>query len=148
MPDPEEETETNEPEPESRPEADERVLAQRRKWLRLGVFGAIVGVAAALILPTIPREQRLRLHLGSGSSRVVRIDARVGRDGGWERVSTWRFERGAPPSVNWTFDLPNGTADVEVDLMTATSTSSQRGRVELNAQETSVELAEAMRALD
>ncbi|MBI2388977.1 MAG: hypothetical protein HYV09_05100 [Deltaproteobacteria bacterium] len=146
-----EETEANEPEPESRPKADERALAQRRKWLRLGVFGAIVGVAAALILPTIPRGQNLRLHLGSGSSRVIRVDARVGRDGGtpgWERETTWRFDRGAPPSVNWTFELPNGAADVEVELATPTRTVSKRVHVDLNAAETTLELQDTTRALD
>jgi hypothetical protein len=121
----------------------------RRRWLRLGVFGAFVGIAAALVLPTVPRDQNLRLHLGPGSSKVVRATARVTRDmaSGWDRETTWRFDQGAPPSIVWRFELPNGKAEVEVELASAAAVSAQRATIELKSEETSVELGEAMRGL-
>lgn len=123
---------------------------ERRRWLRLGVFGAILGVAAALVLPAVPRAQHLRLHLGSGSSRVVRATARIAKDvaSGWDRETTWRFEHGAPPSLAWDLELPNGAADVEVELASAASIASHRTKVDLHGNETSVELGEAMRGLE
>jgi hypothetical protein len=122
----------------------------RRRWLRWGVFGAFLGVATALVLPTVPRAQHLRLHLGSGSTKVVRATARIARDValGWDRETTWRFDRGAPPSVAWDFELPNGTADVEVELASAASISSHRAKVDLAGKETSVELSEALRGME
>jgi len=121
----------------------------RRRWLRLGVFGAFLGVAAALVLPNVPRDQNVRLHLGSGSTKVVRATARITRDAtsGWDRETTWRFDNGAPPSIVWRFELPNGNAEVEVELASSASIASQRTKVELKGEETTVELAEAMRGL-
>jgi hypothetical protein len=113
------------------------------------VFGGFLGVAAALIVPTVPREQNLRLHLGAGSSRVVRATARITRDpsGGWDRETTLRFDNGAPPSIVWRFELPHGKAEVEVELASNAAVSSQRTKIELKGEETSVELSEAMRGL-
>lgn len=138
-------SETNEQPDETSP----AVANARRRWLRLGVFGAIVGVAAALVLPAVPRDQNVRLHLGTGSSKVVRATARISRDlpSGWDRETTWRFDHGAPPSIVWRFELPNGNADVEVELASNGATSSQRSKIELKGEETSVELSDAMRGL-
>jgi hypothetical protein len=138
-------SETNESTEEKSPSVGE----SRRRWLRLGVFGAILGVAAALVLPAVPRDQSVRLHLGPGSSKVVRATARVTRDmaSGWDRETTWRFDNGAPPSIVWRFELPNGKADVEVELASSGAVSSQHAKVEFKGEETSVELAEAMRGL-
>lgn len=122
---------------------------RRRRWLRFAVFGAFAGVAAALVVPTVPRAQRLRLHLGAGSSKVVRATARITRDlaAGWDRETTWSFSNGAPPSVAWSFDLPNGAAEVEVELASAASIASHKAKVDLHGHETSVELSDAMRGL-
>lgn len=124
----------------------------RRRWLRLGVFGAFLGVAAALVVPTVPRDQNVRLHLGAGSTKVVRATARITRDAasGWDRETTWRFDpptHSAPPSIVWRFELPNGNAEVEVELASNASIASQRAKVELKGEETTVELTEAMRGL-
>lgn len=124
--------------------------ASRRRWLRFAVFGAFLGVAGAIVLPTVPRDQQLRLHLGPGSTRVTRATARITRDlaGGWDRETTWRFDHGAPPSITWKFELPNGGADVEVELASALAVTSRRARVELSGEEQSVELSEALRGLE
>ncbi|GAC1355856.1 MAG: hypothetical protein NVSMB47_09290 [Polyangiales bacterium] len=123
------------------------VRARSKLQIRLVVFSILGLLAAVLILPKVPREQRMRLHFGVGSSHVVRATARVGRDGAWDRESTWRFERGAPASVEWTFALPNGEADVEVELSSATSSAQSHQRVDLRGGETSLELAEPTRGL-
>ena len=54
---------------------DDDLRATRRRWLRFAVFGGFLGVAAAIVLPTVPREQNLRFHLGAGSTRVVSATA-------------------------------------------------------------------------
>lgn len=143
MTDETEETHAGEPAP-----AAETGVA-RRRWLRLGVFGAFIGIAAALVLPTVPREQRVRLHLGPGSTRVVGATARIARDvaSGWDRETTWRFDHGAPPSVAWSFELPNGTADVEVELASAASITHQRAKIDLHGDEMTVELTDSVRGL-
>lgn len=127
-------------------------VPERSRWARFGVIGAIIGIGAALVVPNVPRSQEVRLHLGPGSSRVVRMSARVGSghaEGGWDRQTTWRFDRGAPPSVSWSFQLPHGEADVEVELSSAlAATASKRIHLELSGKETVVELAEAMRGLE
>lgn len=130
-------------------EDDRESGTARRRWLRLGVFGAFIGIAAALVLPTVPREQHVRLHLGAGSTRIVAATARVARNvaEGWDRETTWRFEHGAPPSITWSFDLPNGTADVEVELASAATITHQRAKVDLHGDEMTVELAEAVQGL-
>jgi hypothetical protein len=133
------------PEAEAEPETG----VARRRWLRLGVFGAFSGIAAALVLPTVPREQHVRLHLGPGSTRVVAATARIARDvaSGWDRETTWRFDRGAPPSVTWNFELPNGTADVEVELASAVSVTHQRAKLDLHGDEMTLELEASVRGL-
>ncbi|MGZ5968760.1 MAG: hypothetical protein ACXWP4_13905, partial [Polyangiales bacterium] len=70
----------------------------RRALLRLAVFGVVAIGAAVFVLPALPRAQHLRLHLGSGSSQLVKASARIGREGAWDRVTSWRFDHGAPPS--------------------------------------------------
>jgi hypothetical protein len=130
---------------------DEQDLGRsRRRWLRFAVFGAFMGVAAALVLPTVPRDQSVRLHLGAGSTRVTRATARITRDvtGGWDRETTWSFDHGAPPSITWKFELPNGNADVEVELASAVAISSHRAKVDLAGHEATVELTDAMRGLE
>lgn len=137
------------------PERDEPVahkVGERSRWLRFGVIGAIVGIAAAIVVPNIPRSQQVRLHFGPGSSKVVQIAARVASpkfDGTWDREATFRYEKGAPPSVLWSFELQNGEADIEVELASAMAvTLSKRFHVELAGKETNVELGEAMRGLE
>ncbi len=132
--------------------ATERDAARRRRWTRLAVMGGVFAIGAAMILPEVPREQRVRLHLGAGSSRVVKATARVaqvkGRAGPtWDRETTWQFPSGAPPSVGWTFELPNGAAEVEVELVSAADSVAKTTRVELGGDEANVELVEALRAL-
>jgi hypothetical protein len=142
-------------------EAADKAARARRRWTRFVVMGGVFAIGAVMIYPTVPREQDLRLHFGSGSSRVVRATARVarvvapederasGREGNaWERETTWSFANGAPPSITWSFELPNGAADVEVEVTTQLGGASRTTRIELKGGETKVELAELMRALD
>jgi hypothetical protein len=125
--------------------------------LRFGLVGAAIGIAAAIVVPNIPRSQQVRLHLGPGSSRVVHVAARIAAgkaeanrpEGTWDRQASFRFEHGAPPSVMWNFELPNGEADLEVELASSMAVSlSKRFHVELTGKETNVELGEAMRGLE
>ena len=127
---------------------DERAANARRRLIRMGVIGAVFAIGAAFVLPNAPRSQRVRIHFGGGSSRVVRATARVGRDGVWDRETTWRFESGAPPSLAWSFELPNGSANVEVEVASAARIASRTVQVELSGGETSVELAPAMSGLE
>jgi hypothetical protein len=120
--------------------------ARRRRWLRIGVFVAFLGVAGIFVLPRVPHDQRVRVHLGPGSSRVVRVTARVSRDGVLDRETTFRFDHGAPPAFEWEFELPNGKADVELELATASGLAEQKSSVELRGEETTVEAADAMHA--
>jgi hypothetical protein len=117
---------------------------RRRLWLRIGTFVAFIGVAGAFVLPRVPRSQHVRVHLGTGSSRLVRVTARISREGALDRESTFRFDHGAPPSLEWEFELPNGGADVEVELASATGLGEQRTHVELDGKELTVEAREAM----
>ena len=123
------------------------VRRRSKLQIRLAIFSIVGLLAAVLILPKVPREQQVRLHFGVGSRHVVGATARVGRDGAWDRESTWRFERGTPASVVWTFALPNGVADLEIELSSATSTTLQRQRVELKGGESSLELSDATSGL-
>jgi len=120
----------------------------RRKLIRPIVFAVVAGIAAIFLLPKVPRTQQVRLHLGVGASRVVSATARVGRDGAWDRETTWHFDRGAPASVDWAFDLPNGPANVEVELETARSTDQRTVQLELHGGETKVELSDVTRGLE
>jgi hypothetical protein len=131
-------------------ERDDAPSRARRRWLRVGVFGAFVGVAAALVVPKVPRAQEVRLHLGPGSTRVVQATARITHEPGssWDRETRWRFTNGAPPSVQWAFELPNGDSEIEVELASSTSNVTRRVRLHLGGGETNVELAEAMRGLE
>lgn len=130
--------------------------AARRRGIGFVVIALIAAVAAILILPKIPRAQTLRLHLGAGSSRIAHATFRLsragddtgGREGAWERVVTYRWERGAPPSVAWTFDLPNGPAALEVELETAADRTVGTIPIELEGQEMRVELEGVMRGLE
>lgn len=126
------------------PTATEAQQARRRRWLRIGTFVAFLGVASAFVLPRVPRAQHVRVHLGSGSSRVVRVTARVSRDGSLDRETSFRFDRGAPPAFEWDFELPNGAADVEIELITLAGVAEQKTRVELDGKETTVEAKDAM----
>jgi hypothetical protein len=115
--------------------------------LRFAVFGVVAIGAAVFVLPALPRAQHLRLHLGSGSSQLVRASARIGHDGAWDRVTSWRFEHGAPPSISWDFELPNGAQEIEVELSSASDSVTKKVHVELAGGETTVELQDAMRGL-
>jgi len=160
-------TEPEEQEPDE-PVGDEtapEAVPQRSRWRRFGVIGAIIGIAAAVVVPNVPRAQQVRLHLGPGSSRVTHLAARVAAgnshthvppsadpwksEGAWDRQATWRFDHGAPPSVTWSFELQNGEADIEIELASSMATTlSKRFHVELTGKETNVELGEAMRGLE
>jgi hypothetical protein len=119
-----------------------------RRFVRPAVFAVVAGVAAVVLLPKVPRSQQVRLHLGVGSSRVVSATARIGRDGTWDRETTWRFDHGAPASIDWSFDLANGPAQVEVELQSATSTGQRTLRIDLRGGASEVELAEVTRGLE
>lgn len=111
------------------------------------MFAVVAGIAALALFPKIPRNQQVRLHLGVGSTRIVAATARVGRDGVWDRETTWRFEHGAPSSVDWSFELSNGPASVEVEISSPTSTEQRTVQLDLRGGESSVELAETTRGL-
>ena len=111
-------------------------------------MGAVFAIGAWFVLPKAPHEQRVRLHLGSGSTRVVRATARIGHPGAWDRETTWRFDHGAPPAIAWSFELPNGSAEIEVELATTASIVDRKAKVDLSGKETSVELSDAMRGLE
>ena len=106
-------------------------------------------------LPAARPAQRLLICSISGGgffTATCHVLARGGRGAcvvasGWDRETTWRFDNGAPPSVVWKFELPNGNAEIEVELASAAMISSQRTKIELKGEETSVELADAMRGL-
>jgi hypothetical protein len=120
----------------------------RRKLVRPAVFAVVALVAGIVLFPKIPRTQQVRLHLGVGSSHVVAATARIGRDGAWDRETTWRFDHGAPASVEWSFDLPNGPAEVEVELQSATSSEQRATQIDLRGGESNVELADLTRGLE
>lgn len=122
----------------------------RRRAIRIAVFGIVAIFAVIFVLPRIPHEQQLRLHFGVGSSRIVRATARVGRGGVWDREKTWNFDRGAPSSLSWSFELSNGVADVEVELASQTTSQQRAIPIELEGggHEANVELADATRGLE
>lgn len=121
--------------------------AARSRWIRLAVFAAVFAVAAIFVLPAVPRAQHVRVHLGSGSTRVTSATARIGHGGTWDRETSWRFDTGAPPSFEWDFELPNGTADVEIDLSTKDGAVSRKLQLDLRGGDATLELGEAMRGL-
>jgi hypothetical protein len=122
--------------------------------IRFAVFGIVAAVAGVVVLPKVPREQQIRLHLGIGASNVLRATARVGhRDGqsAWDREKTWTFDHGAPSSLAWSFDLPNGEADVEVELVSKTTVAQRVARVRFegtSSAEQSIELEPETRGLE
>lgn len=120
---------------------------RRRRWMRIGLFLAFLATMGLFVMPRVPRSQHVRLHLGPGSSRVVRLTARVSRGGALDRETSFRFERGAPPALGWDFVLPNGGADVEVELVSASGIAERTVHVELAGEETTVEIADAVRTL-
>jgi hypothetical protein len=134
--------------PSEAPEAPEAPSSKsRRMMLRIAVFATVAAIAAVFVYPAAPREQHLRLHLGSGSSLLVGASARIGRGGAWDRATTWHFDAGAPPSIAWDFELPNGGADVEIELSTKSDSVTKKVHVELSGGDTTVELADAMKGL-
>jgi len=139
------------------PAASPVAASTRRKLVRPAVFAVVLLVAALVLWPKVPRAQQLRMHLGVGSSHVVAATARIGRDGTWDRQATWRFDHGAPsssgvggapPVIDWAFDLPNGPADVEVELQSTTSSDLRAVHVDLRGGESDVELTEMTRGLE
>jgi hypothetical protein len=138
-------TEASLPAPD--PQTEPAQTSRRRMLLRAAVFGVVAIGAAVFILPAVPRAQHVRLHLGSGSSQLTKASARVGRAGAWDRVTSWRFDHGAPPSISWEFELPNGAREIEVELTTASDSVTRKVSVDLEGGETNVELQEAMRGL-
>ncbi len=144
-------SETDAPEgPESDPDASAADV-RRRRFKRLAVFGGVVLIFAAVVLPKVPREQRMRIHFGVGSSRIVRATARVATvphsASDWDHETTWPFRNGAPPAITWPFELPNGAADVQVEVETKTEIATQDVKVDLAGVEVTVELADAMKRL-
>jgi hypothetical protein len=138
-------TEASLPAPD--PHTEPGQTKSRRLLLRALVFGVVAIFAAVFVLPAVPRAQHVRLHLGSGSSRLTRASARVGRAGAWDRVASWRFDHGAPPSISWELELPNGAREIEVELTSASDSVTKKLSVDLEGGETTVELQEAMRGL-
>ena len=130
------------------PVASPTVDTSRRKLIRPALFAVVALIAGIVLLPKVPRAQQVRLHLGVGSSHVVSATARIGRDGAWDRETTWRFDHGAPPSVDWSFDLTNGPAQVEVELQSATSSGQRSVQLDLHGGESDVELADVTRGLE
>jgi hypothetical protein len=135
--------------PEETPAAPVETPAdrRRRRWMRVGLFLAFLATMGLFVMPRVPKSQHVRVHLGPGSSRVVRMTARVSREGALDRETSFRFERGAPPALGWDFVLPNGGADVEVELVSASGISERKVHVELAGEETTVEIADAVRTL-
>jgi hypothetical protein len=121
----------------------------RRRLIRLAVFGVVAAIAGLVVWPKVPRAQEVRLHFGIGASRVVSATARVGHAGAWDREKTWRFDAstGAPSSLVWSFELPNGEADVEVEVSSAVAIAQQTVHVDLEGGETNVELEPTLRSL-
>lgn len=121
--------------------------SRRRLLLRaLGV--GLVGVGAwVFVVPAIPRSQRVRVHLGAGSSRVRRVTARIAQGADWDRETTFQFDKGAPPSFDWAFELPNGKARVELELVTASSTADRKWEILLGGGESTLDLVDTMRGL-
>ena len=111
------------------------------------MFGVVAALAGVFVWPKVPRAQEVRLHFGIGASRVVSATARVGHGGAWDREKTWRFDNGAPSSLVWAFELPNGEADVEVEVSSAQTIAQQKVHVELAGRETNVELEPTLRSL-
>jgi hypothetical protein len=152
---PEAPAESAEPAPEQTPETPETPEApletpadrRRRRWMRIGLFLAFLATMGLFVMPRVPRSQHVRVHLGPGSSRVVRLTARVSRGGALDRETAFRFERGAPPALGWDFELPNGGADVEVELVSAAGIAERTVHVDLAGEETTVEIADAVRTL-
>ena len=113
-------------------------------------FGAVAAGAALFLWPAMPRAQRVRMHLGVGSTRVISVRARLAdplRTTGWDRESMFQFPSGAPPSFDWTFDQENGKVRVEVELHTVNSTADGKWEILLAGGETVLELSDMMRGL-
>ena len=119
----------------------------RRRLIRVAVFAVVGAIAGIVVWPNVPRAQEVRLHFGIGASRVVQATARVGHSGAWDREKTWRFDHGAPSSLVWSFDLPNGEADVEVEVSSAQAIAQQSVHLDLRGGETNVELEPTLRSL-
>ncbi len=139
-----EEASTDEPSRAARTPAEQ---ARRRRWLKLGLFVGSLAFMGLFVLPRVPRSQHVRVHLGPGSSRVVQLTARVSRGGALDRESSFRFARGAPPSLAWDFELPNGEAELEIELASSTGISERKVWLDLRGEEANVEVGEALRAL-
>jgi hypothetical protein len=69
---------------------------------------------------------------------------RVSRDGKLDRESELRFDRVAPPVVPIDFELPNGDADVEIELSSADAVGSVKAHVDLEGKETTIEAGGAL----
>ncbi|GAC1353063.1 MAG: hypothetical protein NVS3B20_11140 [Polyangiales bacterium] len=139
--------------------------------IRLAVFAIVAAAGAIFVLPKAPHMQHVRFHLGSGSSRIVLATARIGRPTSgsagkphgleplsahppldsdrWERETIWHFDHGAPPSIEWSFELPNGEADLEVELASAAHVVGRNVKIDLaSGGETKVELVDVMGSLE
>ncbi len=113
-----------------------------------GLGVALVGLGAWIfVVPTIPRAQTLRFHLGAGSSKVRRVTARIAQGTSWDRETTFQFASGAPPSFDWSFELPNGKARVEIELHTPSSTADRKCEILLGGAEQTLDLVDTMRGL-
>ncbi|MBL8718052.1 MAG: hypothetical protein JNL79_18880 [Myxococcales bacterium] len=120
----------------------------RRRLLIRGLGVALVGVGAWIfVVPTVPRAQTLRFHLGAGSTKVRRVTARIAQGASWDRETTFQFASGAPPSFDWSFELPNGKARVEIELHTPSSTADRKWEILLGGAELTVDLVDTMRGL-
>jgi hypothetical protein len=134
--------------PAASPPGPDKAARARHRLLRVAVFAAVFAIGAYFVLPKAPHGQNVRIHLGSGSSRIVRATARIGRGGNWDRETTWRFDQGAPPAIPWRFELPNGEADIEVELASSAQVVARAVHVKLSGDETSVELGDTIRGLE
>lgn len=121
---------------------------KKKTWVQVGFLLVIVGVIASILAPKIPRSQRIRLHLGNGSSQVLKLTARVGHGQEWDRQTEWVFTQGAPPSVVWIFEQPNESLHLEVEISTERRSTLYSTQVDLRANELTIELHQVIQKLN
>ncbi len=124
----------------------------KHNWRSLGARAALLiglALAASLVFPKVPREQRVVFRLG-GSTEVRELTASFTREGEHEAATGVRlsFPDRAPPSVRHTVSLPNGAYVVSVELVSrdpggSTKETRYVRRVNLEGGETVLPLEDA-----
>lgn len=121
---------------------------QQPLWRRLAARAALVGgllIAAALLLPAVPREQVLVFRLNDPGS-VRRLEVAFTREGEAQAESgvSLRYASAAPATVRHAVSLPNGryrlAISVERELPEGRRETSLERRVTLEGGETVVAL--------